>query len=247
MEYPENTLLSFRKAFELGVDVIETDLHFTKDKKFIVIHDPVLDKLSDGKGKVSDYTLEELKNYDAGYSFTLDNGKTYPYRGTGLKFLSLGELLAEFQQQRFNVELKDKAPRQVRYYLDTIKEFDACDRVLTASRYYSNLRELRRHMPEMATSMSFLEIAGFYLLYKTGFLFLKKNFKGDVLQIPEFYGRSNYTTLSIVRKAHNKKVRVHIWTVNEEKDMRRLLEAGVDGIFTDNSKLLKKILPEYSD
>jgi glycerophosphoryl diester phosphodiesterase len=244
-EYPENTLLSFRQAVDLGVDVIETDVHFTRDKEFVVVHDDQLERISDGEGAVSEHTLAELKKLDAAHGFTVDEGRTYPYRGRGLTFLSLQELLEEFPDQRFNIDLKNKNSQQISYYGEIIKKHAAQSRILTASEHLVNLREIRRLFPEMATSFSMGEVVWFYFLFKTGFLFLKKSFKGDALQIPEFIGPSRMVNSAFVRQAHAKGIRVHVWTINEEHDMKRLLDAGVDGIFTDDAALLMRVLSEY--
>jgi glycerophosphoryl diester phosphodiesterase len=72
--YPENTLASFREAVKIGVDVIETDVHFTRDRRFVVAHDGELGRICDGSGAVEDYTLAELKKFDAGYGFSTDGG-----------------------------------------------------------------------------------------------------------------------------------------------------------------------------
>lgn len=244
-ECPENTHLSFRKAVDLGVDVIETDVHFTRDRGFVVIHDDQLERISDGEGAVSEHTLAELKKLDAAYSFTIDGGKTYPHRGNGLTFLSLQELLEEFPDQRFNIDLKNKNPQQISYYGEIVRKHAAQSRILTASEHLVNLREIRRLFPEMATSFSMGEVVWFYFLFKTGFLFLKKRFQGDALQIPEFIGPSRMVTAAFVRQVHEKGVRVHVWTINEEPDMRRLLDVGVDGIFTDDAALLMRVLSDY--
>ena len=108
------------------------------------------------------------------------------------------------------------------------------------------MMKIRARFPEMATSFSMGEVIGFYTLFKTGFLFMKKSFTGDALQIPEFIGPSRLVTPSFVREAHARMIRVHVWTINEERDMRRLLDAGVDGIFTDDSRRLLSVLSDYS-
>lgn len=246
IEYPENTILSFRKAAELDVDVIETDVHLTNDNQFVVIHDDRLERLSDGGGRVSDYTLAALQQFDAAYHFTLDGGKTFPYRGSGITFLSLDELLEEFPEQRFNIDLKIKNPDLVDNYAAIIRKHHAETRVLTASEHRINLMKMRSQIPEMATSFSMGEVIAFFALFKTGFLFCKKSFVGDALQIPEFIGPSRIVTPSFVREAHERMIRVHVWTVNEEHDMRRLLDAGVDGIFTDDARRLQRVLEDYS-
>ncbi len=241
-EFPENTMPSFKRAEELGVDVLETDVHFTKDKKFVVLHDHHLKRTTNGKGMAADYALSELKKLDAGYNFTSNDGKTFPYRNKGINLLSLEELFEEFPDYRFNIELKNSIPGQVEYYGKIIKKYNAQTRVLTASEYTKNLQELRSLFPEMATSSSYLEVVRFLLLSKIGFLFKRYNFKGDALQIPEYILNIRLVTPSLIEKAHSKGLKVHVWTINGEDDMRRLLDMGVDGIFTDVPILLLKVL-----
>ncbi|WP_445487654.1 glycerophosphodiester phosphodiesterase [Niallia sp. 03133] len=97
--YPENTMLSFHKALELGADYIELDVHLTKDEVPVVIHDSTLERTTDGKGKIRDYTMEELKRFDAGSWF----GKEF----TGLEIPTLEEVL-QWSKGRMgvNIELK---------------------------------------------------------------------------------------------------------------------------------------------
>ncbi len=241
-EFPENTLPSFKRASELNIDVLETDVHFTKDKKFVVLHDEYLERTTNGTGKAIDYTMQELKKLDAGYKFSHNEGKTYPFRDKGITLLSLEELFNEFPGHRFNIELKTKNPKQVEYYGKTIRQFNAETRVLTASEHISNLKALRKLIPQMATSFSPSEVIKFLLLSKSGLLFLKSNFDGDALQIPENVGKFRIVTSTFIRHAHDKGIKVHVWTINEEDDMRRLLDMGTDGIFTDIPLLLIKVL-----
>ncbi|NHN29954.1 glycerophosphodiester phosphodiesterase family protein [Paenibacillus agricola] len=99
--YPENTLLAFQKSLEMGVDVLEFDLRFTKDKVIVVIHDETLERTTDGSGQVNDHTLAELKQLDAGGWF----GK--PFEGLQIPtFDELCELLAAYPETLLNVEIK---------------------------------------------------------------------------------------------------------------------------------------------
>ncbi|NBK24594.1 MAG: glycerophosphodiester phosphodiesterase, partial [Spirochaetia bacterium] len=83
--YPENTLHAFESAYAMGVDVIETDVHLSKDGEVVIWHDPTLDRNTNGSGMIEDHTLSELKELDAGYTFTKDDGKTFPFRGKGVQ------------------------------------------------------------------------------------------------------------------------------------------------------------------
>ena len=87
VEFPANTMPSFNRAEELDVDVINTEVYLSADGIPVIIQDENLEEISDGRGRVSEYTLEDLQQLDAGYHFTTDDGKTYPFRGKGLTFL----------------------------------------------------------------------------------------------------------------------------------------------------------------
>lgn len=242
LEYPENTLISFKKAVELGVDVIETDTHFTKDKKFVILHDNDLSRVSNGAGKPSDYTLDELKQFDCGYNFTNDGGKTFPYRGKAITFTSVDEILTEFPDQKFNIDLKDNNPSQIKNWIELIKKHNAQDKVLTASQYTTNLKLVRKELPTMATCFSAKEVFSFYIKNKFNRLKDKIKFAGDALQIPVSMGPLHIVTEKSIKNAHKKGLLMHIWTINDEKEMIELFEMGVDAIFTDDPKLLKEVI-----
>ncbi len=243
--YPENTIESFREAVRIGVDVIETDVHFTRDNRFVVAHDGELGRICDGTGAVADHTLAELKKFDAGYGFSTDGGASHPFRGRGLCLMSLEELLEEFPRQRFNIDLKAKNPAQAPFYCDLVERSGAVHRVLTASEHSENTRPVRARFPEMATSFSLSEALYYYFLFRSGLLFFKRSFPADVLQIPEFFGPSRVVSETFVGQAHRKGLRVHVWTVNDEEGMRRIYNTGADAVMSDHPALLKKVAEEY--
>lgn len=242
---PENMMPAFHKAVEFDPDVLETDVRLTRDGRFVVFHDDTLERTTNGAGPVEQRTLDELRRFDAGFRFTRDNGATFPFRGAGVFIPTLEDLLDAFPDRRFNIELKTKSPAQVESYLSILKRYDALDRVLTASEYGPNIKELRRQCPTMATSFSLYEALWLYFLYKSGFLFKKKSFTADALQIPEYYGTSHVVTPAFVRLMRERGVRVHVWTINRPEDMQRLLDMGVHGIFSDEVAILKNVVREH--
>jgi glycerophosphoryl diester phosphodiesterase len=143
MHYPENTLPAFLSAVEMGVDVIETDVHLSKDGVLVIWHDPTLDRNTNGSGRIEDHTLEELNKFDAGYTFTKDGGESYPFRGTGVRLATLEEALQACPEQRFNIDLKSKTPAIVDEFISVVRRNDAQDRVVGASFHLANLRALR--------------------------------------------------------------------------------------------------------
>ncbi|HLR35694.1 MAG TPA: glycerophosphodiester phosphodiesterase family protein [Tissierellales bacterium] len=107
-EYLENTIESMKAAFEYGADIVELDIQLTKDKKLAVFHDFELGYRTDGKGNISDYTMEELKKLDIGYGYTADGGKTYPFRGKGVGMMpELGEVLETFKDKELLIHMKN--------------------------------------------------------------------------------------------------------------------------------------------
>jgi len=243
-EFPENTMISFQNAVKLGVDVIETDTHLTKDDQFVVAHDADISRVSNGSGAISQFTLEQLKQFDVGYNFTLDDGKTFPYRDKGIRFISVEEMLEAFPNQRFNIDLKDNNPLQVKLWVDLITAQDAIDRVLTASQYTKNLKLVRKAFPNMATSFSAGEVFNFYLLNKfRGINRLKKRkFGGDALQVPIKMAGLRIVSERSIQNAHALGFKMHVWTINEPQMMRKLFKMDVDGIFTDRPRVLKNVI-----
>ena len=105
-DFPQSTDLAFQKALDMGADILELDVHLSKDGHIIINHDSDLSNTAGVSDDIRDLTLNEIKALDAGYMFTKDGGDTYPYRGQGLEFLTLSELIMLFPGTRLNVEMK---------------------------------------------------------------------------------------------------------------------------------------------
>jgi glycerophosphoryl diester phosphodiesterase len=105
--YIENTIPSMKAAFNAGADIVEIDVHVTKDEEFAIFHDWTLDCRTDGTGTTRDYTMDELKQLDVGYGYTADNGRTFPFRGKGVGLMpTLDEVLTEFPEEPFLIHIK---------------------------------------------------------------------------------------------------------------------------------------------
>lgn len=125
--YLENTISSTKAAFEAGADIVELDIHPTKDGEFVVFHDWTLDCRTDGKGVTRDHTLAELKKLDIGYGYTADDGKTFPFRGKGIGMMpTLDEVFAEFPHQSLLIHIKSDDPEEgnqlASYFSDKLPE-----------------------------------------------------------------------------------------------------------------------------
>jgi glycerophosphoryl diester phosphodiesterase len=119
----ENTLPSIKAAFDAGATIVEIDIHPTTDGHFAVFHDWTLDCRTEGKGTTRDHDLAYLKTLDVGYGYTLDGGKTYPLRGTGVGMMpSLDEVLRAFPDKRFLVNHKSNDPEEGRLFAKFLQE-----------------------------------------------------------------------------------------------------------------------------
>lgn len=239
--WPENTSYAFEQACSLGVDVIETDVRATSDGEIVVMHDERVDRTTDGAGRVSSFTLAELKKFDAAYRWSPDGGKSFPLRGRGITVPTLREVFAALPAMRFNIEPKQTEPPIVAPLCRLIREHGMTNRVLVGAFSGSTLAEFRRECPEVATSASTSEVASFLAMQRAG-LGGAYSPHMQALQVPEWAGAVHVLTRDFVEAAHARNLRVHAWTVNAEQDMRRLFDLGVDGIMTDYPDRLLKVL-----
>ncbi|MBA2377902.1 MAG: glycerophosphodiester phosphodiesterase [Actinomycetota bacterium] len=241
---PENTMEAFRIGLdEGGAGGLEMDAHLTRDGEVVIIHDDDVDRMTDGTGFARDMTLEEIRRLDAGYRFSPD-GASFPYRGRGLRIPTLREVYESFPEAAVNVELKEDQSGIQESVLDLIEEFDAERRTLVASFGYSIMRHFRRVSGgRVSTSASRFEISVFYFASK---VFLEKfvpvNY--DALQVPTRHRGLEIVTPRFIKAAHSRGVRVDVWTVNDGKEMGRLLDLGADVIMTDEPEKLSKTLAE---
>ena len=239
--WPENTLYAFERARDLGVDVIEMDVRSTSDGTLVVMHDPSVERTTDGTGTVSQMTLAELKRLDAGYRWSPDGGSTFPLRGSGVTVPTLREVFTALPEMRFNIEPKQDIPPTVKPLCGVIREYGMVDKVVVGSFNQAILDEFRRECPEVATSASPTEVSKFLAMYQAR---LSANYSPvmQALQVPEYAGRLPVLSKGFVEAAHERNLAVHAWTVNEASDMRRLLEMGLDGIMTDYPDRLMTLL-----
>jgi glycerophosphoryl diester phosphodiesterase len=182
---PENTLVAFEKGLSYGADALELDVHPTRDGEIVVFHDDTLDRTTDGSGRVSALTLDDLRQFDAAYRFTPDSGATYPYRGQGVTIPTLAEVYARFPTTRVNIEIKGDIPGVEIQLWRVIQEARAEDRTLVAGFLAAPLLRFRAlSQGRVATSGSMPEVRAFVLAaYARATRFLRPAY--DALQIPE--------------------------------------------------------------
>ena len=239
--WPGETMLAYQNAVDLGVDVLEMDIHITKDGELILMHDETVDRTTDGTGEIESMTLTDLKKLDAAYDWSPDEGKTFPYRGQGIQVATLEEIFQAFPEMRMTIEIKKTNSSMAKPFCDLIREYNMQDKVLVASFHDERLKEFRTECPEVATSSAKNETTVFVLLTKA-FLggFYSPIFYS--LQVPEESGGITVMTPAFVRAAHARNLAVEPWTINDEETMRKFIEWGVDGIITDRPDILMEVL-----
>ncbi|MDQ1610767.1 MAG: glycerophosphoryl diester phosphodiesterase [Pyrinomonadaceae bacterium] len=232
--WPENTAQAFAGSIALGVDVLEMDLHATSDGALVVIHDATVERTTNGAGRVNSLTLAELKQLDAGYRWTEDGGRTFPFRGKGVTIPTLGEVLEAFPRARLNIDLKQAQPSLVKTFCRALRESRATERVTVASFASETITEFRRECPEVSTSASLDEVVALSTELQAGHgVTAADKAQVRLVQVPEKAFGRQLVTAELVAAAHRAGLQVHVWTINEEDAMRRVIALGVDGIMTD--------------
>ena len=147
--WPENTLLAFTQAAAQWPDILlEGDARVTADGEVVLIHDGKIDRTTNGAGPISSMTLAEVKAFDAGYRFSRDGGKTFPYRGKGLTIPTFAEVLAALPDSRFLIELKGQTG-VAESIVPVLRETGAVDRVALASHFAPLMQRARKLEPAL--------------------------------------------------------------------------------------------------
>ena len=222
LDAPENTLLAFAHAIGTGVTHIETDVHASADGVAMVAHDPDLSRVAGAETRVDRLTARELAELDLG------EGQHMP---------TLAEALDGFPDAFFNIDLKSMDA--VAPAVDAITAAHAQDRVLLTSFSERRRRAALRLLPAVATSASGPRFAAALLASVVrGGPAVRAALRGlHAVQIPERALGLDTVSPSRIRAFHAAGVEVHVWTINDEETMRRLLAVGVDGIVTDRADI----------
>ena len=219
---PENTLASFDAALRRGAIYLETDVHASLDGVAMIAHDPSLLRVAGIDAEVADMTTDELQKVDL---------------GDGHRMPTLVDALRAFPQARFNIDVKSQ--RAGVAIARAVIEAGAADRVLVTSFSAARRAAAVGLLPGVANSASAPRFVAILALAKLGILGLAPWAIGgvDAVQVPPRRGRLSIATPRVVRALHRRGVEMHVWTVNDPDEMRRLLALGVDGIVTDRCDL----------
>ncbi|MEC1261097.1 glycerophosphodiester phosphodiesterase [Bacillus swezeyi] len=228
---PENTMTAFEHAAAAGADGIELDVQMTKDGRLVVIHDEKLDRTTSLKGYIKDYTYEDMKQGDASYRFSEKTGfVAVPTLEEVFDWAAKGDFL-------LNVELKNSI---VRYegmeekVMSLIEAYNLQDRIILSSFNHESLALCSRINPDIELAALFMDV-----------LYQPEQYI-DMIPASGFHPYRRSMSEDTIQNAHLKQKAVRPFTINREEDMKKLIEAGVDGFFTDFPEKALKIKKEMT-
>ena len=256
-EGPSSTLWAMRQAAEAGAHAIELDVHATKDGQIVVCHDPTVDRTTEAQGAIAGLTLEEVQSLDNAYWWVpgevaaqgRDDGD-YPLRGRApadrsLRIPTLHEVLEEFPDVFLNFDIKQTGPVVKPYEEEVarvLREHGRSDDVIVASFLDDATDTFSRIAPDACISFGMNGTRDFYTAVRDGLS--PPDTPHVALQVPPRAGEIELVTAGFVQAAHDAGVAVHVWTIDDPDEMRRLVALGVDGIMTDRPSVLAGVLDE---
>lgn len=256
-EAPSSTLWALRQAVAGGADGLELDVHATADRQLVVCHDPTVDRTTNAVGAIAELTLAELQALDNAYWWVpgevVAPGRTedeYVYRGRApldpsLGIATLREVLEEFSAVFLNLDIKQTAPTVEPYeglLAQLLREHGRHDDVIVASFLDQATDAFSAAAPEIHTSYGTLATATFWQAVQDGVP--PPPLRHVALQVPLTYESITIVDQRFVDVAHRHGVAVHVWTIDDQADMARLVELGVDGIMTDRPSALDRVLAD---
>ena len=243
---PENTTVAFDHGLALGADGLEFDVRLSRDGVVVVHHDARLDRTTNGQGPLAGLTADELSHLDAGCHFTdpahsgSSGNAEYPFRGQAGGVPRLRDVLARYPSALMIIELKLDEPELAQRTIDDIRAAGAVDRVSLGSYGTRVLRAARGYDPRIPTGASGAETR--VALYRSWCRVPVRRPPYKAFQVPERAGMTRVVSPRFVRDAHAAGCVVQVWTVDDERDMRRLLEWEVDGIITDRPDVAVRVV-----
>lgn len=226
-KYPENTMLSFKKAFEAGCEGIELDVHFSKDGKIVIIHDEKVDRTSDGTGYIRDFTYEELCNLDFSYKFSEESGfQKIPLLEEYFEWVRDKDIIT-------NIELKTgiyEYPGIERKVYDMICRYGLKEKVIISSFNHYSIMRMKAIDPEIKCGF----LSDTWILNIGEYL--------NRYHVEAYHPRFSMLTDDILKELHNHHCMINTWTVNKKEDIIKMIEKEADGIISNYPDKVKKLL-----
>jgi glycerophosphoryl diester phosphodiesterase len=224
---PENTLAAFERAVALGAGFIETDLHLTRDARFVAIHDSTLERTTNGKGNVRDATLAEIRKLDAGMWFDREfMGQKVPTLEEIVEFAAKHDVI-------FYLELKYEAAWGMHHSLvGALQKSGGAARSIIISSSEPTLTALRQVDPSAMMGLIFDEANQDHTK------------AGIELGVRQLCPQYSLVTNEMVEQAHALDLQVATWTVDDAATMRAMIAAKVDGIMTNFPDRLQAVLED---
>jgi glycerophosphoryl diester phosphodiesterase len=228
---PENTLESLRQAVALGVDAVEFDLRVTREGTLVVIHDETLDRTTNGSGPVALRTVTELKGLDAGAGFTPDGGRTFPWRGRGVRLSTFDEIIESLPRELPCI-IELKTPAATELLRAAVRRHDIAHRIIVAAFDPTATRPL--HGAGFALGASTPDVVGLVIP-----ALLRRRVAPQLFQalcIPPVWHGIPVPIAALARALRDSGTVIHVWTVNDPAYALRLWREGVQGILSDDPR-----------
>ena len=222
---PENTLVAFDRGLAAGADGLELDVHLSADGVVVVHHDDTLDRTTTGSGPIARQTAVELARLDAGDA----NGVP-----------ALRDVLRRYPDVPIIIEMKVDSAARGEALAREIRDAGAADRVCAAGFGARSMAAVRAAMPGMASSATHMEVR--MALYRSWLGWPARRVPYGGFQVPETAQGHRIVSPRFLRHAHRRGLKVQVWTVDEEADMRRLLGWGVDALITNRPDVAARVL-----
>ncbi len=230
---PENTKISFLEAIKLKADVIEFDVHKTKDNQIVVIHDSTINRTSNGTGKVSSLTLKEIKSFNFG---TSQNPQTILTLKEALQLIGKKAIII--------VELKKTVKGFEHLVLKDIERIPQHHHIWIHSAYFPILKNVRKLNPDIKLGY-IVYFSYFHHLFRNYYKHLSQKYNISFFSIDAIYG-NQFFIQDFITELQQEKIQVFTWTVNDFTTMNKVIDWDVDGIISNYPGLVKKAIKEQS-
>jgi len=236
---PEETLYAcLRSARDAHADILDLDVHMTSDRRMIVMHDSTVDRTTSGTGTIAGLTYAEIRALDAGYRYS-ENGQ-FPFRGKGIRVSELSDFFAALNNERYYIEIKPDDIGAVHTIVEIIDQYHMRNKVVVASFHDGLMRKLAQIAPDIARAASTGESLRWVVLAKLRLLGLASA-GPPALALPPVGGHWILTP-SLFATAHEQGMKIHVWTIDDPKEMDHWIRAGADGIFTNQIYVLNQVV-----